>query len=73
MPSPASINILQVVIALHRERIKDISHRNVSLLSDGDVIPLGEKKHLQVIHTPGHTPGHVAFVVEEVNNTSLVY
>jgi len=29
-------------------------------LSDGDVVRLGEQE-LQVIHCPGHTPGHVVF------------
>ena len=29
-------------------------------LSDGDLIPVGETT-LQVIHCPGHTPGHIVF------------
>jgi glyoxylase-like metal-dependent hydrolase (beta-lactamase superfamily II) len=31
-------------------------------LKDGDMIKIGEKIELHVIHTPGHAPGHVAFV-----------
>jgi glyoxylase-like metal-dependent hydrolase (beta-lactamase superfamily II) len=33
------------------------------LLGDGDVLPLGEN-NLQVIATPGHTPGGVCFLAE---------
>lgn len=33
-------------------------------LNDGDEIEIGNGK-LKVIHTPGHTPGHVVFVSEE--------
>lgn len=38
------------------------SHRGepTGLLEDGDVIELGARR-LSVIHTPGHSPGHVAF------------
>jgi glyoxylase-like metal-dependent hydrolase (beta-lactamase superfamily II) len=35
------------------------------LLKDGDIITLGELK-LQVIHTPGHTPGGICIKAEEV-------
>ena len=31
-------------------------------LSDKDVIKVGQSIQLKVIHTPGHAPGHVAFV-----------
>lgn len=34
------------------------------LLKDGDKIDLGKGVALRVIHTPGHTPGHVAFLWE---------
>lgn len=33
-------------------------------LSDGDTVTVGDQT-LQVIHTPGHTPGHVVFVHPE--------
>ena len=33
-------------------------------LKDGDSVEVGNEK-LQVIHCPGHTPGHVVFVQEE--------
>ncbi len=31
-------------------------------LTDGDIISVGNTIELSVIHTPGHSPGHVAFV-----------
>ncbi len=33
-------------------------------LQDGDEFDLGEFK-LKVVHTPGHTPEHISFLVEE--------
>ncbi len=34
------------------------------LLKDGDVIPVGNVR-LQAVHTPGHTPEHMAFLVTD--------
>ncbi len=34
------------------------------LLSDGDIIDLGNRK-IKVLHTPGHSPGHMCFFEEE--------
>ena len=33
-------------------------------LDDGDTVTVGEQT-LQVLHCPGHTPGHVVFVYDE--------
>lgn len=40
------------------ERLPAPSHE----LSDGQVIRVGDSIELTVVHTPGHSPGHVAFV-----------
>jgi glyoxylase-like metal-dependent hydrolase (beta-lactamase superfamily II) len=39
------------------------------LLKEGDVLTFG-KYRLKVLHTPGHTPGHISLVLE---NHTLVY
>ncbi len=46
------------------------SFRPDQWLHDGDVVELGNL-HLQVIHCPGHTPGHVVFF-EPVNRLAFV-
>lgn len=35
-------------------------------LEDGDVVEIEAGFRLRVLHTPGHTPGQVAFVVDEI-------
>ena len=37
---------------------------NANLVADGDTLGFGDSK-LRVIHTPGHTPGSLGFVVDE--------
>ena len=34
------------------------------VLNDGDVIDLGKRK-IKILHTPGHSPGHMCFFEEE--------
>lgn len=34
---------------------------------DGDVIKIGDTIRLDSLHTPGHSPGHVAFVDHDIN------
>jgi len=42
-------------------------------LEDGQVINIGETIKLKVLHTPGHAPGHVAFVDEgQVTTTATL-
>jgi hydroxyacylglutathione hydrolase len=40
---------------------------NATLLHDGDVIKVGNV-HLAVMHTPGHTPEHIVFIVTDTAN-----
>lgn len=47
---------------LNQERFKPVAVTETH--SEGDRIDLGGLT-LQVVHTPGHTPGHCAFLVEE--------
>ena len=35
------------------------------LLKDNDVLELGDGAHLRALHTPGHSRGHLAFLLEE--------
>jgi hydroxyacylglutathione hydrolase len=41
-----------------------------NVLSDGDIVEVGESIRLKVLHTPGHAPGHVAFVDERGSEES---
>ncbi len=38
---------------------------DVTLLTDGDIVRIG-KIELEAVHTPGHTPEHLAFMVTDV-------
>jgi len=42
------------------------------LLADGDTLPLGSET-LQVIHTPGHTPGGVCFLVRREGEPGVLF
>ena len=41
-------------------------------LQDGDEFDLGEFK-LKVLHTPGHTPEHISFLVEEQDEPTAIF
>ncbi|SER88390.1 MBL fold metallo-hydrolase [Natrinema salaciae] len=49
---------LDVPYFLHRDDAGELE--NVTTLEDGEAIPVGERE-LEVLHTPGHTPGSVSF------------
>ena len=49
-PAPAEFSV---------ERWKPFQGEPTGLLEDGDVIELGGRR-LSVVHTPGHSPGHIA-------------
>ena len=35
-----------------------------ALLADGDEVPLGDGRRLEVVWTPGHTPGHCCLLLQ---------
>ena len=41
-------------------------------LQDGDEFELGEFK-LKILHTPGHTPEHISFLVEEQGEPTAIF
>lgn len=49
----------------------DLGNRLVPLPNDGNELPLAELPGWMLIHTPGHTPGHVSFF-RESDRTLLV-
>jgi glyoxylase-like metal-dependent hydrolase (beta-lactamase superfamily II) len=53
---------LEVPVAAHLADANDLPLESDLLLNDGDEILLGALK-LVVLHTPGHTPGSVCFLV----------
>jgi len=53
---------LKVPVALHPEDAVRLSLRPDMELKDGDTIQVGKLK-LKVLHTPGHTPGSLCFLV----------
>ncbi|WP_232688847.1 MBL fold metallo-hydrolase [Halobacterium zhouii] len=53
---------LDVPYYLHGEDTGELEE--VSEIADGDTIPVGDRE-LEVIHTPGHTPGSVSFAFED--------
>lgn len=56
-----------------QEVIEDFSYEprsDVSTFSDGEVFDLGEVE-IQVIHTPGHTRGHCAFLIPQARTAFL--
>jgi len=53
---------LKVPVALHPEDAVRLSLRPDMELKDGDTIEVGKLK-LKVLHTPGHTPGSLCFLV----------
>jgi glyoxylase-like metal-dependent hydrolase (beta-lactamase superfamily II) len=56
-----------------QEVIEDFNYEprnDVSTFSDGDVFDLGDAE-IQVVHTPGHTHGHCAFLVPQARAVFL--
>ena len=53
---------LNVPIAAHRDDAGKLPLQPDMLLNDGDVIACGDL-NLKVLHTPGHTPGSLCFLI----------
>jgi glyoxylase-like metal-dependent hydrolase (beta-lactamase superfamily II) len=53
---------LKVPVALHPKDAVRLSLHSDMELKDGDIVPVGKLK-LKVLHTPGHTPGSLCFLV----------
>ena len=53
---------LKIPVALHPKDAVRLSFRPDMELKDGDTIEVGKLK-LKVLHTPGHTPGSLSFLV----------
>lgn len=52
---------LGVPVAVHEHDARGLAVRGVRLLKDGECLEIG-KAHIEVLHTPGHTPGSVCFL-----------
>ena len=52
---------LRIPIGAHRLDAKGLPLRPEILLEDGEKVPYG-KTNLNVLHTPGHTPGSLCFL-----------
>lgn len=53
-------------VYVHKEEIDEIKSKGINkieIIEDGDEISVGKVK-IKVIHTPGHTPGSVCFLVD---------
>ena len=62
----AAARELGVPVEAHAETARLLARRGIAVdrhLGDGDVRRLGELT-VRVLHTPGHAPGHLAFLVE---------
>jgi glyoxylase-like metal-dependent hydrolase (beta-lactamase superfamily II) len=41
-------------------------------IEDGDILKVGENIQLEFLHTPGHAPGHVAFVDDRSSDGAVI-
>jgi glyoxylase-like metal-dependent hydrolase (beta-lactamase superfamily II) len=57
-------NALSLPVAVHPEDAAALSVDPDILLGDGDLFPLGAIQ-LQVLHTPGHTPGSICLLTDK--------
>ena len=53
-------SVLRVPLAAHRADSSILKTPSETYLEDGDTVSLGSRR-LEVLHTPGHTPGGISF------------
>lgn len=60
---PADFDIYDMMFDFERipEQFRDLRSGPLKPINDGDIIDLGGR-HVEVIHTPGHTPGSTCFL-----------
>lgn len=58
-------NQFNLPVYIHKEDVKLLSYPNKNLISDRNKIKL-ENLIITVIHTPGHTPGSICLLCEDV-------
>jgi hydroxyacylglutathione hydrolase len=56
---------LQVAVVAHREDSPRLPLRPDLFCSDGEKLPLGIHE-IEVLHTPGHTPGSLCFLIDSL-------
>ena len=56
---PIHIHPLEVAML---KALTDLGDDRIATHEDGDVVEIGEQR-IEVLHTPGHTPGHITLVV----------
>ncbi|MBI2906343.1 MAG: MBL fold metallo-hydrolase [Chloroflexi bacterium] len=58
-------SILEIPVAAHAADAGALPAAVDTLLADGQVLPLGDLQ-IKVVHTPGHTPGSLCYLVDGV-------
>ena len=65
------VNATDATVYVHKKEFNEIKKLNINkiiIINDNDIINIGKIK-IKVIHTPGHTPGSVCFLI---NNKKLI-
>ena len=65
------VDATDAIVYVHKEEINEIKKLNINkikAINDNDIINIGKIK-VKVLHTPGHTPGSVCFLI---NNKKLI-
>lgn len=57
---------------IYRSSYEDFAYPEGDFMKEGDVLPIGSF-NLKALHTPGHTKGHLAFVLMDAENPYAVF